>query len=347
LSQEETLFSSPLPVQIATFLEIEFSAPVSLTTVAVLNRHSISVEYSAVSIPANQVVFLDVHPLDKLTITTADTVFEWPFCPGICFVYLRVQSPQNFIVKFRVGSDFTASENSHLVVERGNFFQGEKPAVPIGSIFSNCYHSALEAKARNALLKEIYLDLLPQIEVKLPVLVDLVHSLLCDSVPVRSLVVPKVPLHKDRLPVNLQSILSNVDKEAFADAFIDEFERLVSNRELHGIWKNNGSAFRRTGPNSYSNCIIFAEMVKVVGSSPEVLEITDFAVPITQVCGTGMELLQFARNSVQVAIQLELENKLERIRAIVKAAVDEKSPVFTSPDLHSVDDFIAQMRGKP
>jgi hypothetical protein len=191
-------------------------------------------------------------------------------------------------------------------------------------------------------VKEIYSQLSPA-SLDLKTVVYLVQSLLCDSVPLSLIFRKQVFQHPERPSISLKRLLANIDLGAFADAFIDEFERMSADREKHQIWRDNVAAFRHWGAASYSNCVIFGEKLRIIGPVAEVLEIDGFALPVTQLGRSGIELLRFARNAVQVALESG-EERIKRIAEIVRAAVEAGSVVFGSPDVYTVDEFVRQLR---
>jgi hypothetical protein len=104
-----------------------------------------------------------------------------------------------------------------------------------------------------------------------------------------------------------------VDPLAFSDAFLTRFEDLVADSNLDGIWADNRFAYRLSGPSAHSQCAIFGERIVVIGDSPQVLDLTEFALPICHLNRSGIELLRFGRNTVEVCVALNQRDKLVRL----------------------------------
>jgi hypothetical protein len=341
LFEDEDVFCSPLPLDVDLTVEFAFSAPVCVAVMALLNHRAISVEYPPVAIPAGVSAFFAIARFDRL-ILSAGEVFEFPVCPGMLFAYLKIRCRSSVIVKFGVVGKQTVGKGK--IVPPDKFFRAGNPGIPMGALFADSFHESLIADVRNTLAKDIYAELLPAISLSLGKLVKLVHALLCDSVPIGRVIRVEVFQRAERGAVNLGEILAGVDGEEFVGEFTGQLEALVRKRELHGIWRNNTAAFRESGVCEYSNCVVFEEKISVIGITPELRELKGFALPVTQLARSGIEILRFARNAVQVAIQLGCENALDRIRGLAKEAIEDGSIVFTSPDLYSVEDFICQIR---
>jgi hypothetical protein len=333
VSEKEIVQSSPLPPTGDVTIEFEFSATVSVTLVSVLNHSAICAEYSPFSVSHGEQFFVHIET-GTVFMRTSTSEKQFLLTPGVLFCYLRIQPKSNVLIKFRVSSgDFAKSPEEHPV----RFFAAGNPSFPMGSLFTEYFGDLLVRAAQSTFVKEISFQFFSSLSLDLRVSVSLVHSLLCDSISLDRII--RIPLfhQEDRPPIDLRLLLCAVNQEEFANAFLGRFEELVADPVRHGIWPDNRFAFRLSGPHPYSNCVVFGERISVIGEKAEVIDLAGFALPITHLNRSGIELLRFARNAVEVCLALNQRDKLGRI---VEIGQKQTSPVFTSPDLYSIADFI-------
>jgi hypothetical protein len=212
----------------------------------------------------------------------------------------------------------------------------------MGSLFADWFLRSLGEAVRNAFWKSIYLRLLPEAQLQMSFLVRLVHALLCDTVPIREIVrVDFVGINRPK--IDLRVLLSKVPQTEFVESFVSEFERSVSDIDKHGIWKNNTAAYLVAKGELCTSCVIFGEKLLVIGTKESESPLAGLALPMDQLARSGIELVRFTRNVIEVIIALGAVAQLVRVRQIVEKGIEMGSIVFRSPDVYTLNDFISAL----
>jgi hypothetical protein len=333
------LYSSPLPTFHLSHVEFAFDQSISISVVCVLNYRSICQHFESIPMSNESSAVLHVVP-PFVFITNANKCYKIALLSASVFLFLKIRSQTNQIIRFRLCEESQAWQGDHLSVS-STFSPFENVPFPMGSLFTGAFEQWLAGIARNSFWKDIYLQMLPEVNLELSQLVQLVHSVLCDSVPPREIL--KVDLGAAGASrVSLPRILGRVDAVKFIDEFLAEFGRLVGDAERHYVWRNNLVVYQVVPNQLCSRCVVFGKTLLVFGAIPEpaALEEPAAALPIGQLARSGIELVQFARNAVEVIVALKQLNKLAVVKQIVNDAISKGSIVFTSPHVRTVDDFL-------
>jgi hypothetical protein len=347
VTEKEDVYSSPLPTAQYAAVLLAFEQPVLVTVLSMLNQQSICQRFGPFQVAAS--MSLEVWP-EKVEMTDGQSeIHRLPLLSSSLLVFFKIESKVGQIIKFRVVQG-PLSRNEALPIKTADSISSpfEFTTLPMGSLFTESFLKSLGHAVRNTIWKSIYLQLLPETQLELPFLVRLVHALLCDSVSVSEILKVKLDfVEVTGRTIDLSGILSKVPKEEFVDRFLDEFERSVSDIGKHGIWGNNTAAYLVAEGAVCTYCVVFGKQeLLVVGQTAATSPFAGLALPIDQLARSGIELVRFARNVVQVIFALGQLQILGRVKEIVQKGVDMGSIVLRSPDVYTVDDFVAKLRAK-
>jgi hypothetical protein len=346
ICDKSEIYSSPLPTFLPSCVEFEFAQAVELSIVSVLNYRSISQHFELIHISNDSLTNLQILP-PLVVISNGDKRYKIDLLSSSVFVFLKIQSHINQIIKFRLVENygFEPMDLTSASFVKSAFSPFENNPFPMGSLFTDSFEQLLCGAAKNYFWKSICLQILPEIQLEMPRLIAFVHSVLCDSVPLTEVLNVDIETSPTVL-VPLTKLLRGVDKGEFVDQFVAEFERQIGDIERHGVWKTNSVVHQVAPHQMCSRCVVFSETLLVFGATREPVELPALApaLPISQLARSGIELVQFARNAVEVVIALGQPEKLGTIKAIVDKAIEQKSIVFTSPKVRSVDDFVRAQR---
>jgi hypothetical protein len=337
------VYSSPLPTFRPSCVEFSFDRSILISVVCVLNYRSICQHFESIAMSDGGSAVLHVAP-PFLFITNASKYYKIKLFSSSVFLFLKIQSQMSQMMRFRLREEPQVRQNDHLSVN-SVFSPFENVPFPMGSLFTVAFEQRLASAARNTFWKDIYVHLLPDVNLEMSQLVQLVHSVLCDSVPLTEIL--RVDLDAaEGFRVPLPRILGRVDAVQFVGEFLAEFGRLVGDPEKHRVWRDNPVVYQVAPNQPCSRCIVFGGTLLIFGATPEpaALQEAAMALPIGQLARSGIELVQFARNAVEVIVALKQLNQLTVVKQIVNDAISKASIVFTSPHVRTIDDFLQHVK---
>jgi hypothetical protein len=247
------------------------------------------------------------------------------------------------MIKFRIIPGITQKiESRPIIIDSPVSYPFDFSILPSGSLFTDFLQHRLSDAVCNSFWKSIYPRFVPFVQLDLPFLVLLVHSLLCDSVPLNEIIKTNF-VGTTAPPIDLNVLLTNVSKSEFINLFLREFELWVADPAKHGIWKNNSEAYLVAQKDVCCECVVFGKRLLVVGETAVESPVSGLALPLGQLARSGVELVRFARNAVAVLIALDELDQFERVREIALKGVTMGSIVLCSPDVYTVDHFIEKL----
>jgi hypothetical protein len=338
----EDVYSSLLPVGKDGEVEMELEMPVSATVLSTIIPPPLCQHFGPFQVRSRMTLSLTA---EKVRLICDDAIVHHCLLySSSLFVFLKIESPLGQLIKFRVLS--TSSEKAEslpIVVDSALWSAFHYPVFPLGSLFTDSFQGGLADSIRNSFWKSIYLRILPSLQLDSAFLVRVVHALLCDAVPISEIL--RVDFVGITGPsIALCEILSKVNSVEFIDRFLNELDVWVRDNDKHRVWRDNTTAFPVGKMEVCRGCVVFGEADLVIATHAMESPCAGAALPMQQLARSGIELLRFVRNAVDVICALGQFEQLDRVREIVQNGVEMRSVVLCSPAVYTIDDFIAKLR---